>query len=74
MKTPVTHDIEQLELGFNQNATDQNGPGPERRIGRAAWWFAQMHRVVNDALDWRPARPGRPEQGWLPRISAERSA
>lgn len=62
---------EQLELGFDP-ATALRGPGAgERRLKRAAWWFQQMHRVVNGALDWRPAPPARPRQDWLPHLSRE---
>src|SRR5687767_1989087 len=29
---------------------------------RAAWWFQQMRRVVDSAVEWRPTPPARPEQ------------
>ena len=58
--------IRQLELTFDA------GPGfrplvrPPHRSSRADWWFAQMHRVVDAAFDWRPAPPPRPEQVHFP--------
>jgi len=57
---------EQLELEF---------PGGQRRMTalvrrenraiRAAWWFAQMRRIVSQAIDWKAAPEPRPEQSWL---------
>jgi hypothetical protein len=32
---------------------------------RATWWFQQMRRAVDSAVEWRPAPPARPEQGSL---------
>ncbi|HOY59429.1 MAG TPA: hypothetical protein PK640_15010 [Verrucomicrobiota bacterium] len=61
----------QLELAFS-GTPSRLGPAPgERRLTRAAWWFQQMHRVANQAFDWRPAPPPRPRQEWLPRMSGE---
>jgi hypothetical protein len=38
----------------------------QRRVSRARWWFSQMRRVVDDAIEWTPAPAGRPEQRNLP--------
>jgi hypothetical protein len=29
----------------------------QQRLARAAWWFREMHRVVDQSVDW-PALPG----------------
>jgi len=36
-----------------------------RRRQRAQWWFGQMRRVVDAAMEWRPAPPSRPAQVYL---------
>jgi hypothetical protein len=60
-----------MELGFDAPAALTGRSGGERRLKRAEWWFRQMHRVVHEALDWRPVAPARPEQRWLPRLTRE---
>jgi hypothetical protein len=62
---------EQLELGFDRAMVPLGPAAGERRLKRAAWWFEQMHRVVNQALDWRASAPARPQQEWLPCLSRE---
>jgi hypothetical protein len=52
---------DQLELGFQGAAL----PRRQQQINRARWWFAQMRRAVDSALDWQPAPPARPEQIWF---------
>ncbi|HMP83158.1 MAG TPA: hypothetical protein PKA41_10705 [Verrucomicrobiota bacterium] len=57
---------EQMELGYD-GVKLQVPPTPrQRRTERATWWFAQMRRVVNEAIDWQPAPAARPEQSWFP--------
>jgi hypothetical protein len=56
----------QLEMSFD--ASTSFSPRlrvRQRRQSRAQWWFAQMRRVVDQALDWKPAPPARPEQSYL---------
>jgi hypothetical protein len=56
---------QQLELVFDPGA---NFRPPERSVSRserARWWFRQMHRIVDAAIEWRPAPPPRPEQKHL---------
>lgn len=53
---------DQLELQFNAPASLRPLPSRERRSSGARWWFQQMYRVVDRAIDWREARPSRPEQ------------
>jgi hypothetical protein len=56
----------QLELSFETPALPFGRLGRrDRRLARARWWFAQMHVVVDRALDWSPAPPARPEQTCL---------
>lgn len=62
---------EQLELGLNGAAERAPARRRESRIARAAWWFAQMRQIVDRAMDWQPAPPGRPEQTWLPNTQRE---
>jgi len=54
---------EQLEIGFAGCSKQMRRP--RSRMSRAAWWFRRMHQVVNQALDWTPAPPRRPEQIYL---------
>ena len=32
---------------------------------RAAWWFGQMRKAVNAAVEWKPAPLARPEQTYI---------
>jgi hypothetical protein len=57
----------QLDLSFNGLAHGDR-PGYRRRQmlrSRATWWFQQMRRAVDSAIEWRPATPPRPEQSTL---------
>ena len=57
----------QLDLSLN-GATPCERPAWRRRQllrSRAAWWFQQMRRAVDSAVEWRPAPPARPEQTTL---------
>ena len=53
----------QLEIPLNAAANCRPRPRPAapRRV-RAAWWFSQMHQVVDRAIDWSAAPRPRPEQ------------
>lgn len=42
-----------------------------RRTARALWWFNQMRRVVDEAMEWKPAA-ARPEQTHLPLAQSHR--
>ena len=61
--------VHQMELGFNGKI--RRLARPQRRK-RANWWFAQMRRVVEAAMEWRPAPDARPEQVYL-EMAAKRS-
>lgn len=56
---------EQLELSLAAVRQPEPMPRRESRQSRAAWWFRQMRRVVNSAMDWDTAPEPRPEQSWL---------
>jgi hypothetical protein len=70
-----TKEINQMELTLPANAA-RLGLGRHgrrnRRRQRAQWWFGQMRRVVDAALEWRPAPEARPEQVYLT-LTAKRS-
>jgi hypothetical protein len=55
---------EQLELGLDGKPIVPMRRR-ESRMARATWWFGQMKRLVNNAIDWEAAREPRPEQSWL---------
>jgi hypothetical protein len=64
--TPAPAGAVQLELGLAGQDPVYVLPPPERKVARAQWWFGQMRRAVQEALDWRTPPPGRAEQTWLP--------
>ena len=51
----------QMELGIEQRARAKSEAQREA-AQRAQWWFKQMRRVVNGAMEWKPERIARPEQ------------
>ena len=65
----MTNGPGQLELGLDGMAVQPRPAASKPGPNRAAWWFQQMHRVVHEALDWRPTPPPRPQQEWLPQMS-----
>ncbi len=56
---------QQMEMSFDRNAPARRPHGRQQRRSRAQWWFSQMRRVVDGALDWQVAPPARPEQIYL---------
>jgi hypothetical protein len=56
---------QQLEMTFEGAGKSSSLDRRQRRQNRAHWWFAQMRRVVNQALDWKPVPAARAEQGYL---------
>ncbi len=65
MKTMNAVSQEQMELSLEAKPVVTPTLRRAKRFSKARWWFAQMHRVVDQALDWRSAPPGRPCQGDL---------
>jgi hypothetical protein len=62
----------QMELGLRAKQARLTARQKQRRQQRAQWWFAQMRRVVDTALEWKPSKSGREEQVCLS-LSAKRS-
>jgi hypothetical protein len=56
---------QQLELTFDGSHSFRPVIRRQRRLTSARWWFAQMHKVVDGAMDWQPATAPRPEQAHL---------
>jgi hypothetical protein len=61
---------EQMELGLEKRAAANRKKEIRRRARRdiesaSRWWFSQMRRVVDRAVDWEPKQPARPSQGRL---------
>lgn len=53
----------QLELTLVAPApTHHRAARRQRRMPSAHWWFDQMRKAVDNAIDWQPAPPARPEQ------------
>jgi hypothetical protein len=55
----------QLEFSLDRRAGHQPARRAPQRISRAEWWFRQMRRAVNEALDWSATPPAPAEQPWL---------
>ena len=53
---------QQMELTFNAAGSIRRAFHKPSRLARARWWFEQMHRAVDRALDWQPTAQPRPEQ------------
>ena len=51
-----------MELGFNGTIACRVIEKRQNRLRRAQWWFKQMRRAVDCALDWEPSPNARPEQ------------
>lgn len=54
-----------MELSLASARNCRSPKRPQRRANRARWWFERMREVVDNAMDWRPAPPARPEQIWF---------
>ena len=53
----------QMELTLaNAAPTSRRAHRRLRRLPSAHWWFDQMRKAVDDAMDWQAAPPARPEQ------------
>jgi len=58
----------QLELGFNSDVQCRGNGRATRtgRVARAAWWFARMREIVEQAIDWSAVGEPPAEQIWIP--------
>ncbi|HAV61196.1 MAG TPA: hypothetical protein DCY13_02385 [Verrucomicrobiales bacterium] len=54
----------QLEFALKGKSLPRRRKRPSQRRQRAFWWFREMHRVVDEAID-RVADPATPRQQWL---------
>ena len=61
----------QIEITLLVPRTRQLTPARQRRTARARWWFGQMRRVVDEAMDRKPAAIHR-EQIHLPLAQSHR--
>jgi hypothetical protein len=46
----------QMELSLKAKQLRAAARQKQRREQRAQWWFAQMRRVVDTALEWKPQK------------------
>jgi hypothetical protein len=53
---------QQLEITLQAPACRRPGNYRQRRVSRARWWFGQMRRVVDQAIEGAPSPAIRPEQ------------
>jgi hypothetical protein len=60
-----TNRIDQMELSLTGKAARRARQARQNRRRRAQWWFARMRKVVDSAMEWRPAPPARPEQVYM---------
>jgi hypothetical protein len=51
MKTAETKEQMELRLELRAKYRNSRGKKPARRAG---WWFSQMRRAVDRAMDWTP--------------------
>ena len=60
-----TNEVRQMEFSLNGKSHRLARQARRQRRERAQWWFAQMRRVVDAAMEWRPETQGRPAQVYL---------
>ncbi len=46
----------QMELSLKSKQMRATARQKQRRQQRAQWWFAQMRRAVDSALEWKPQK------------------
>ena len=62
MKLMNVNRIDQMELGLDARTRRFARQAAQKRRQRAQWWFGQMRRAVDAALEWSPSPPARPVQ------------
>jgi hypothetical protein len=55
----------QMELSLQAGKLGASSRRKTQRKQRAQWWFNQMRRVVDAAMEWQPSPSHRPEQAYL---------
>ena len=63
---------QQIEIMLTVPRSRRRAPTRQRRAARARWWFSQMRRVVDEAMEWQPVGCIRPEQIHLPLAQSHR--
>jgi hypothetical protein len=65
----------QMELTLaNATPACRRAPRRQRRLPSAGWWFDQMRKAVDEAIEWQPAPVARPEQTQLLLVAGPRQA
>jgi hypothetical protein len=64
-----TAEIKQMELTLQKRGMRPGRAARQKRRQRAQWWFDQMRRVVDAAMEWQPSSNARPEQVYLTLVS-----
>ena len=59
------NEVRQMELSLEGKKHRLARQARRQRRERAKWWFAQMRRAVDAAMEWRPETEGRPAQEYL---------
>jgi hypothetical protein len=54
---------QQLEIGLKSTKCNRRISRRQQRLARARWWFNQMRRVVDEAVEWKPASPSTERSG-----------
>ncbi len=72
MITLNANEVRQMELTLDARSRRAAQKDRRQRRQRAQWWFGQMRRVVNAAMEWHPESPGRPSQVYL-ELASKRS-
>jgi hypothetical protein len=60
-----SNEIRQMELRLESKSQRLARLARRQRRERAQWWFAQMRRVVDAAMEWSPESQGPPAQEYL---------
>ena len=61
-----TISTQQLEISLTSRYRRSRRPARPCRVPRARWWFSQMRRAVDQAVEWTPTTAARTEQIHLP--------
>ena len=56
----------QLEIALPAKPCRRSRNVRPAQPSRARWWFHQMHRVVDEAIEWTATPPARGNQAPLP--------
>jgi hypothetical protein len=65
-KQMQTMNTQQLEIALPSRNRRRRAHSRPCRVPRARWWFSQMRRVVDEAMEWHPTDTTHPEQIHLP--------